>query len=82
MAVRKVDNQKQKEGLIFAHTYDLSLPPVAQIQAKHWRSMIQRNNYLAEVFERPPVTVYRRQPNIRNYLVRAKLPNSSKERDR
>ena len=80
MAVRKVDNQKQKEGLIFAHTYDLTLPPVAQIQAKHWRSMVQRNNYLAEVFERPPVTAYRRQPNIRNYLVRAKLPNSSKEK--
>ena len=45
VALRKVENQKQKKGPIFAHTYDPRLPSVAQIQAKHWRSMVQRNNY-------------------------------------
>ena len=34
---------------------------------------------LAEVFTRPPLTAYRRQPNIRNYLIRAKLPKKITE---
>ena len=39
VALRKVINSKQKEGPIFAHTYDLRLPSISQIQAKHWRSI-------------------------------------------
>ena len=40
-------------------------PQVAQIQARHWRTMVHDNSYLAEVFTRPPLTAYRRRPNIK-----------------
>ena len=38
--------------------------------------MANRNSYLKEVFPRPPITAYKRQPNIRNLLVRAKVPKN------
>ena len=62
---KRVNRPKKTKGLIFAHTYDKRLPPMAQIQARHLRNMVNRNSYLAEVFTRPPLTAYRRQPNIR-----------------
>ena len=40
--------------------------------------MVSRNTYLSEVFKRPPLTAYRRQPNLRSLLVKAKVPS---ERD-
>ena len=73
VALRCVTRQKKTKGFIFAHTFDPRLPPMAQIQARHWRAMVYKNSYLAEVFTRPPLRSYRRQPNIRNYLIRAKL---------
>ena len=33
--------------------------------------MVSRNKYLAEVFASPPLTAYRKQPNLRSYLIRA-----------
>ena len=42
--------------------------------------MVHKNSYLAEVFTRPPLTAYIRQPNIRNYLTRAILPKNSKKK--
>ena len=35
--------------------------------------MISRNQYLAEVFPSPPLTAYKRQPNLRSHLIRAKV---------
>ena len=55
----------------FVVTYDPGLPSVSSLQAKHWRSMVSRNKYLAEVFPSPPLTDYRRQQNLRSYLIRA-----------
>ena len=72
---KKRKNQNENTGPVFAHTYDPRLPPISQIQAKHWRTMVSKNKYLAEVFKRPPLTAYRRQPNLRNLLIRAKVPS-------
>ena len=33
--------------------------------------MVSNNKYLAEVFKTPPMTGYRRQPNIRSHIIRA-----------
>ena len=54
-------------------TYDPRLPPIGTIQAKHWRSMTSKNRYLSEVFKRPPLIAYKRQQNIRQYVIRAKV---------
>ena len=40
VALRCVNRAKKTKGPIFAHTYDPRLPPMAQIQARHWRTMV------------------------------------------
>ena len=54
--------------------YDPRLPPVQTIQAKHWRSMTAQDCHLKEVFSEPPMTAYRRQNNLRDILIKAKVP--------
>ena len=80
VALRPVTRTKDLKGPIFAHTFDPRLPPISKIQAKHWRVMVSNDTHMAEVFERPPVTAYRKQPNIRNALIRAKVPQNSRPR--
>jgi hypothetical protein len=36
--------------------------------------MVATDQYVAEVFPEPPLTAFRRQKNIREYLIRAKVP--------
>ena len=44
------------------------------MQAKHWRAKVAQDNYLAEVFVEPPLTAYRRQYNLRDMLIKSKVP--------
>ena len=44
-AQRHENRQKKTKGPIFSHTYDPRLPPIAQIQARHMRTMVHRNFY-------------------------------------
>ena len=37
--------------------------------------MVGRSKYLKEVFPSPPLTAFRRQPNLRSHIIRASLPN-------
>jgi hypothetical protein len=78
IALKKVSKNKAKNRPIFAVTYDPRLPPIQNIQAKHWRSMVSQDSYLAEVFKQPPLTAFRRQKNIRNHIIRAQVPKLSK----
>ena len=48
------------------------------LKKKHWRSMIGQDPYLKEVFKAPPLTAFKRQKNIRDHIIRAKLPNSQR----
>ena len=50
------------------------LPSIQQLQAKHWRAMIAQDKYLSEVFVEPPLTAYRRQNNLRDMLIKSKVP--------
>ena len=49
VALRRVNRQEKTKGSIFSQTYDPRLPPMAQIQARHWIIMVHNNSYLAEV---------------------------------
>ena len=40
--------------------------------------MISQDQYLAEVFPQPPLTAFRKQQNIRDILIKAKLPVPTK----
>ena len=78
VALRRVIRRQADSRPVFAMTYDPRLPPIQSIQAKHWRSMVSQDPYLSEVFTQPPLTAYRRQRNIRDNLIRAKVPMDPK----
>ena len=59
---------------VFALKYDPRLPAVQQIVGKHWRSMTGQVRHLKECIPLPPLTAYRRQTNLRDLLVKAKIP--------
>ena len=54
--------------------YDPRLPSVAKIVNKHYRTMVA-DPYLAETFPLPPLIAYKKQKNIREKLIRSKIPN-------
>ena len=72
-ALRKVPEKRRKKRPVFAVMFDPRLRSITNLQAKHWRTRVNRNQCLAEVFPCPPLTAYRRQPNLRSYLIRAKV---------
>ena len=74
IALLKVKKKTVQNRPIFAVKYDPRLPSIQQIQAKHWRAMTLQNNYLSEVFEEPPLTAYRGQNNLRDMLIKSKVP--------
>ena len=74
IALYKVRKKSEQKRPVFALKYDPRLPPVQQIQAKHWRAMVAQNQYLAEVFKQPPLVAYRRQRNLQDILIKSKVP--------
>ena len=76
LKVRKKEEDIKRP--VFAVKYDPRLPSIEALQAKHWRSMIGQNKYLNEVFKKPPLTAYRRQRNLRDILIKAKVPPAQK----
>ena len=73
-ALLKVRKKTAQNGPVFSVKFDPRLPNIPQIQAKHWRSMTGENSYLKEVFKEPPLTAFRRQNNLRDMLIKSKVP--------
>ena len=61
-------------------SWDPRLPPSDPFQQKHWHPMEFLDPYLKQVFPEPPVRRYKRPKNIREYLIRAKLPPPNEKR--
>ena len=74
VALLRVKKKTPQNRPIFAVKYDPRLPSISNVQAKHWRAMVSQNKYLAEVFVEPPLTAYRRQNNLRDMLIKSKVP--------
>ena len=74
MALKKAYKKNAVKRPVFAIKYDPRLPSIGSIQAKHWRSMVSQNKYLAECFPEPPLTAFKRPRNIKELLIRAKVP--------
>ena len=73
-ALQEMVQKESDRRPVFVATYDPRLPDLPGIQKKHWRSMVTSDQYMAEVFPEPPLIAYRRQKNIKEFLVRAKVP--------
>ena len=65
---------------IYSVTWDPRLPNLQSLQGKHWRSMTLTSPYMREVFPEPPMIAYRRQRNISDFVIRAKVPPKSQNR--
>ena len=72
-ALEKVKKSKTSNRPVFVITFDPRLTSIAGIVKKHWRTMTA-DPHLAETFPLPPLIAYKRPANIRDKLIRTKLP--------
>ena len=79
-ALRKVERKNQLRRPVFAVKYDPRLPSITSIQAKHWRAMSSQDQYLSTCFPEPPLTGFKKQKNLRDILIRAKVPEPNRLR--
>ena len=74
IALQKVVKTSLQKRPISVVSWDPRLPSIDAIQKKHYRAMTSIDPYLKEVYPEAPLVAYRRPKNIREYLIRAKLP--------
>ena len=75
-AIQSVAKPKSNTRSIFPITFDTRLPNMQSIINKHWRAMVSMDSYLSDVFPDPPMIAYRRQRNIKDFLIKAKIHDS------
>ena len=73
-ALKRVVREKGEIRPVFADTYDPRLPSITNIIRKHYWVMIANDPRLAEVFPHCPLVAYKRPVNLKELLIRAKLP--------
>ena len=78
-ALKRVYKPKTTKRPVFVVRHDPRLPSVAKIVNKHWRTMTQ-DPYMAEVYPEPPLVAHSRPQNIRDKLIRAKLPSKARKK--
>ena len=79
-ALRRVSRQPTTNRPVFVVSYDPRLPSLPNITTKHWRAMVSQCDYLESVYPEPPLVSYRRQRNIRESLIRARVPPERNQR--
>lgn len=78
-ALERVSRESSNSRQVFAVTYDPRLPSINSIVRRHWRTMT-RDQYMAEVFPKPPLIAYKRPKNLRDLLIKAKVPARQQQR--
>ena len=72
-AFKKVVAHKEQRKPFFVTFFNPRLPNLKKIQVKHYRTMTSYDPYLKEVYPEPPLIAYKRQKNMRETLVRARV---------
>ena len=65
---------KEEKAIILALPFDRRLPDAAGILQQHYKLLVQRNPEVKEWMTRAPMVAHLRPANLRDVLVRAKLP--------
>ena len=73
-ALKKVVKTKTNNRPVLVLQYDPRLPSLSKIINKHYRSMVTQDQYLKEVFPLPPLVAYKRPRNVRDLVVKARVP--------
>ena len=79
VALKKVEKKEKPDRVIFSISFNPQLPCISSIIQKHWRTMVQ-DPWMKEVFQIPPMVTYRRPPNLRDKLIRARIPDPPRMR--
>ena len=79
-ALKKVE-QKKNERTGFVITFNPALPSISSILQRHWRVMT-KYPYLKEVFPSPPMVAFRRATNLKDKLVKARVPPPPAKREK
>ena len=77
-ALQRVSRQNITNRPVFVVYFDPRLPSIPKLTRKHWRSMVSQSDYLKEVYPEPPLVSYKRQQNIREKIIRAKVAPSAR----
>ena len=76
--------QKEKESQnrpVYVSTYDPRLPNISNILKRHWRAQSFVDTNFKRKFPKPPIVAFKRQKNIRSFLIRAKVfPQQQRQR--
>ena len=78
-ALKKVE-KKVSDREVLAVTFHPSLPSISRIVKKHWKVMCEMSPKLAKIFPVPSIVAYRRAKNLRDFLVKATIPNRKSSR--
>ena len=73
--------KKENDRTIFVVTYNPALPSISNILRKHWRVMAN-DPYLKKVFPSPPMVAFRRPKNLKDKLVKARVPPMPEKREK
>ena len=73
VALRRVPRQEITNRPAFVVCFYPRLPSISKLIEMHWRSMVFQNKYLESVYPETLLVSYRRQHNIREKIVRAKV---------
>ena len=74
MALQKVE-KKKNDRITFALRYYPQLPPISQILHRHWRAMTI-DPEMKKIFPEPPMVAFKKLPNLKQQLIRTKLPST------
>ena len=58
---------------VYVSTYDPRLPNISNFLKRHWRAQSFVDNNFKRKFPKPPMVAFKRQKNIRSFLIRAKV---------
>ena len=72
-ALKKVHKEKISKRPVFVVNFDPRLPAIPAILSKHWRTMTQ-DPRLKEIFPEPPLVSYKRPQNIKDKMIRSRVP--------
>ena len=72
--MEKVVRPEEEKAIVLAIPFDRRLPDIAKILHQHYKLLTQRNPGVKEWMARAPMVAHLRPANLRDFLVRAKLP--------
>ena len=79
--MEKVVRQEEEERpIILSIRYDRGLPKFSAILQQPYKLLVERSPSVKEFMARAPMVAYQRPPNLRDMLVRAKLPPVDRRR--